>query len=97
VQPEKRKIIDTMTDEAMKLESVRRWEWQDRLADAFERLLRYSDQLAKITAAVPEEEVGKIPPPLRQFFKDSSASLHVIQEGCRAKLARIEGWRKRYL
>ncbi|MBL8018345.1 MAG: hypothetical protein JNM27_01650 [Leptospirales bacterium] len=97
VAPEKRKVLDSIADEPMKLESMRRWEWQDRLADSFARLLKYAEDLRHMTENVPEEEMLKHPSNQRQFFKDSRASLGVTRDACQEKLARIENWRKRYL
>lgn len=97
VAPEKRKVLDSIPDEPMKLESMRRWEWQDRLSDSFHRLLKYSEDVKLITEKVPEEEMMKHPANQRQFFKDSRASLGVTRDACQEKIARIENWRKRYL
>ncbi len=61
VQPEKRKILDSIPDEPVKLEAMRRWEWQDRLGDSFYRLNEFSGRLKTLMAAVPEDELHKVP------------------------------------
>lgn len=97
VSPEKRRVLDTIADEPVKLESIRRWEWQDKIADSYERLHRFAGELRRLMENVPEEELIKTPQAQRQFFKDSAASLGVIEDACASKLTRIETWRKRYL
>jgi len=97
VAAEKRKILDTIADEPVKLESIRRWEWQDKIADSYERLHKFASELKALMDQVPEEEMAKTPQIQKQFFKDSAASLAVIEDACAARLARIDTWRKRYL
>lgn len=97
VLPEKRKVLDTISDEPVKLESIRRWEWQDKIADAYERLHKFSNEIKSLMDRVPEEELLKTPQAQRQFFKDAAASLGVIEEACAGKLSRVDGWRRRYL
>ncbi|HMW59461.1 MAG TPA: hypothetical protein PKE49_06105 [Leptospiraceae bacterium] len=97
VQPDKRKILDSIPDDPVKLEAMRRWEWQDRLTDSFTRLNDFAVRLKQMLASVSDEELLKVPQNQRQFFKDSGASLDIIQDACEEKLARLDVWRKRFL